>query len=214
MLRYLLQSQIWLSKKFDSIFPDFFNEDGCNYFITVYGLDIESSELLQAPAGSYDKIVVADLNSYEGNNDANLIICQSVLEHVKNNVNSFKSLNSILAKDGVLLLFLPSRNALFAKLNILLPEKFKMKLLNTINKESEGHQGFKAYYDKATIKEFKQLAHDNGLQVLDCKAFYMSSYFNIFFPIYFVWKICKFINYKIWGDGAAETFCMAIKKNN
>jgi SAM-dependent methyltransferase len=249
MLRHLLKSQIWLSKKFDTFFPDYFNEDGCNYFatrfakdyldynklvydigggsvphcsleektkyaLTVYGLDIESNELLQAPKGSYDKIIVADLNFYEGNNEADLIICQSVLEHVKDNANSFRSLNSILAKDGILLLFLPSRKALFARLNLLLPENFKMKLLNKINKESEGHQGFKAYYDKATIKEFKQLAQDNGLQVLDCKAFYISSYFNILFPVYFIWKISKFIKYKIWGEAAAETFCMAIKKNN
>src|SRR5262245_48198231 len=48
----------------------------------VTGLDIDARELEQAPAGAYDEVVCADIAAYAGHGDADLCICQAMLEHV------------------------------------------------------------------------------------------------------------------------------------
>src|SRR5580765_3252300 len=48
----------------------------------VTGLDISAEELSAAPSRTYDATVCADVSSYRGSNDADLVICRAVLEHV------------------------------------------------------------------------------------------------------------------------------------
>ena len=88
----------------------------------VVGLDISQSAPDAAPAGAYDQVVCADLTAYQGRGDADFVICQTLMEHVTNVEQAFRALSSILKPGGGLLVFTPSRNAVFARLNLLLPE--------------------------------------------------------------------------------------------
>ncbi len=185
-----------------------------NMGLSVVGFDIDSRELEQAPQGIYDELIVADISTYRGNEDADLVICQTALEHVKNNADAFIGIASILKPGGLGLIFTPSKHAMFAKLNIALPEKIKRKLLFACFPEkAEEHNGFPAHYDRCSPKEFRKLAEDNHLIVVDLKPYYTSSYFQIFFPLYIVWRLWILLFRCFYAEDAAETFTMVVQKS-
>lgn len=183
--------------------------------LTVVGLDISEDELNSAPVGSYDKSIVADICSYEGNSEADLIICQATLEHVPDVSAAITSLSSILKPGGKLYIFVPCRNALFAQLNLVLPETIKQKLLYYLfPHKAQGHDGFKAYYDKCTPSQIRQLANHNGLKECNLCLFWTSSYFKIFVPAFLVWKIYQMISWIFCREDAAETFIYVLRKKS
>lgn len=180
--------------------------------LSVVGLDIDSHELESAEPGIYDELVVADLSNYCGMSDADLVICQTTLEHVSNNTGAFQGIASMLKPGAYGLLFTPSRHAWFARLNLALPEALKCKLLFSLFPEkAKGHDGFPAYYDRCSPKEFRQLAAENNLTVVELKPYYISSYFQVFFPLYFIWRIWILLFRYVFKENAAETFTMVIQ---
>ena len=98
--------------------------------LKITGIDISKNELLKAPFETLDNCIEADICNYNGNNDGDLVLCQALLEHVPNVESAFKSISSLLQKDGVALIFVPSRNAVFAQLNLILPQKIKKILFS------------------------------------------------------------------------------------
>lgn len=180
--------------------------------LKVVGLDIDPEELDAAPAGSYDATVCADLTRYRGRNDADLVICQAALEHVRDTEQAFAALATIPKPGGRVAIFVPSRNAVFARLNLLLPETVKHFLLFGIfpDKPRE-HEGFKAHYDKCTPKHFTHMAHKYGFQIELQKSYFMSSYFSFFTPAYVLWRLWILLFHNLAGAQAAETFVMVLR---
>ena len=86
----------------------------------------------------------ADITEYRGRENADVVICQAMLEHVADTPTAFAGLASILKKGGVALLFAPSRNSLFARVNLCMPERLKSKLLGFLYPELEEKSGFRA----------------------------------------------------------------------
>ncbi len=60
---------------------------------------------------------------------------------------------------------MPSRNAVFARLNMLLNEDLKKSLLWFFFPQAKGQQGFRAYYSHCTPSQIEELAKQNGLEV-------------------------------------------------
>ncbi len=81
--------------------------DGIPKFSYYRGLDIDKEELIQAPEGSYDEIICTDITKYRGNLEADIVICQALLEHVKGVENAFMAISSILKPGGLALIFVP-----------------------------------------------------------------------------------------------------------
>ncbi len=81
--------------------------------LRVIGLDIDGDELAAAPAGVYDETICADITRYDGQTDADVVICQALLEHVCDVQAAVEAIGGILKPGGTALLFLPSRNAAF-----------------------------------------------------------------------------------------------------
>lgn len=247
LLRKLINSQIWLNKKFDKILPSKFRVDGNQDFkktvvpaylkpnlkiydigggkrpflsvnekkilnATVCGVDIDEDELKKAPEGSYDSIICEDISKYRGFEDGDIIICQALLEHVKDVASAFQAFSTILKSGGTALIFVPSRNALFAKLNNILPNKIKKKILYSIFPNKKDVGGFKSYYNKCTPKEFKKLSEKIGFKIVDEKYYFISSYFSFFFPFYFLWRMWLLMYYIFFRNNAAETFTYVLKK--
>jgi len=195
---------------------------GANPFLTpevkdrlgarVVGLDVSAAELERAPERSYDCTRCVDISAYQGSADADIIICQSVLEHVRDVAAAFRSLSSILRPGGRLLVFVPNRNALFARLNLLLPEQVKRGLLFTVYPEKRQTSGFPAYYDRCTPREFRELATRCGLIVEVEEHFFISSYFFAILPAYFLWRLWILTASRLFGGQAASTFCMVLRK--
>jgi 2-polyprenyl-6-hydroxyphenyl methylase/3-demethylubiquinone-9 3-methyltransferase len=180
--------------------------------LVVVGLDIDKGELEQAPDDIYDEIIRADIMEYKGKRDADLVICQSLLEHVRDVDRAFASIASMLKPTGRALIFVPSKNAVYARLNKIMPEAIKKKILFSLYPQTRRNQGFKSYYNRCSPRDFRKLARRNGLQVEESEFYYVSSYFSCFFPIYLIWRIWVLIFYIIAGTQAAETFSMALRK--
>src|ERR1700740_2010522 len=164
--------------------PLFSTEQKRKLGLKVCGVDIDARELASAPVGSYDEVVCSDITHYKGRGEADLICAKTTLEHITDNRLSIAALASILKLGGIALIFAPSRNAAYARLNLLLPEGLKKNILDTVYPEGRDGHGFPAHYDRCTPREFRRLAENNGLEVLRLRPYFTSSYFTFFFPLY------------------------------
>lgn len=180
--------------------------------LVVVGVDISQSELDRAPVGAYDSIICADIADIHGNADGDIVICQAVLEHVRDTEAAFRSIASFLKPGGKALIFVPSRNAVFARLNLVLPEGIKKKLLFSIYPQASTAQGFPSYYQKCTPKDFIVMANNNGLSDLESRFYFSSSYFSFMFPIHLIWRFWIILFKTALGHQAAETFSMILVK--
>jgi len=182
--------------------------------LSVVGLDISAAELAAAPPGAYDRTIAADLCTFRGLGDADLVICQATLEHVPDTAGAIRAIAETLAPGGMAALFLPSRNAIFARLNLLLPEGLKRRLLFALfPQKALGHDGFKAYYDRCTPADLEKLARDNGLVLVERRLYWVSSYFSILTPVFLLWRLWQGLFRLVAGDQAAETFALVLTKD-
>jgi len=180
--------------------------------LTVVGIDISQPELDLAPVGAYDETVCADIANVHGLADGDMVLCQAVLEHVQDTEGAMRSIASLLKPGGKALIFVPSRNAVFARLNILLPENIKRKILYGVFPNTRTAQGFHSFYHRCTPDDFIAMAKHNGLAVVESRYYYISSYFSFLFPVYLVWRIWVVLFKSIVGHQAAETFSMVLVK--
>lgn len=178
----------------------------------VTGIDISGEELSRAPAGTYDRAVTADIASYRGSSDADLVICRAVLEHVGNVEDAFRSIASVLKPGGVLVLFAPCRNAAFARLNLILPESLKRRILFSLFPAKSHDQGFPAHYDRCTPSEIAAISRANGLRVQEVRRYYASSYFSALVPLYGLWRLWTLAAFYGKASDLCETFTMALVK--
>ncbi|MFZ5951504.1 MAG: class I SAM-dependent methyltransferase [Candidatus Rifleibacteriota bacterium] len=185
-----------------------------NLQLEIIGLDISAAELAEAPVGLYDSIIIGDLVTAREMVEADLVICLAVLEHVSNTDSAMKAIASMLKPGGRALIFVPSRNSLFARLNLLLPESLKRFLLHLFFRRSSGQQGFKSYYDRCTPSAMKCMAIENGLQVEEELYYFQSAYFSVFLPLYALYRILTLIQFCCFGNEAAETFTLVLRKNS
>ena len=180
--------------------------------IKLVGLDIDANELNAAPQGLYDEIIQADIAHYQGSSDADLVVCQCLLEHVANTPRALQGIASCLEKDGRALLFVPSSRAVFAKLNRLLSEAWKKKLLYSIFPSTKKDQGFLAYYHECSPQQMIANAKAVGLGLREVRYYFMSAYFRWFFPLHCVWRLWQLLRFVFLGKEAAETFCLTLYK--
>jgi 2-polyprenyl-6-hydroxyphenyl methylase/3-demethylubiquinone-9 3-methyltransferase len=180
--------------------------------ITLVGLDISDEEMNKAPANIYDQKISADLTQYIGNGNADTIVCQAVLEHIEDNRAAARSLSTICKQHGIVYVFVPCKNAVYARLNVVLPERVKNWALELVQPGLTEHQGFPAYYNNCTPTEMKNLFLENGFEIIQIKTFWMSSYFGNFFPIHILWRTYQLLAWALIGDDAAETFILIAKK--
>jgi SAM-dependent methyltransferase len=180
--------------------------------LRVIGLDIDGRELAAAPAGVYDETICADVTRYKGQADADVVICQALLEHVRDVQAAVGAIGSILKPGGTALLFLPSRNAVFARINLLLPEWLKRRILYAIFPATKRDQGFPAFYNRCTPRDFRRIAENKRLSVEAVKTYFRSGYFSFFFPLHVLWRIWILVFRSFSGEQAAETFAMALRK--
>ncbi len=180
--------------------------------LRVTGLDVSQEELDGAPEGAYDSVICADITTYRGQQDADILVCQAVLEHVQDVEQAFAAFTSIVKPQGLVLLWVPSRHAAFARLNMLLPENLKRKILFFIFPHMEAEQGFKVYYDRCTPRHFQQISQKHGFTVESQRLYYSNKYFYFFLPLHVLWRVWLLAFRAVGKQQAAETFSMALRK--
>jgi len=180
--------------------------------IRVVGVDIDENELHSAPAGAYDSVVCCDITHYQGRGDGDVVLCQALLEHVTDTARALRAIESILKPGGVALLFVPSANAVYARLNRLVPERLKRSILFHLFPGAAQAQGFRAYYDRCTPHGIRIVAGDLGLLTERMQLYYRSDYFAFLAPLYAIWRAWTLAFYAIDREQAAETFSVALRK--
>lgn len=180
--------------------------------LRVIGVDIDADQLRQAPAGAYDAEVCCDVALLDMKEAADIAICQAVLEHVQDTRAAIANMACALKPGGRMILFVPSRHAVFARLNLVLPEKAKKWILFKVFPTTQEGHGFVAYYDRCTPREIASLAKSQGLMLVDKQTYYLSRYFAFFFPLYALWRAWTIVFRTVAGDQAAETFSFAFEK--
>lgn len=176
--------------------------------LRVIGIDIDKQEFAKAPEGIYDRTVVADIANYQEKQVADLVVCKSTLEHVPNAEAALAAMVGLLKPGGKLLVFTPCRDAMFARLNRLLPEGFKRRLLVLFMPGQAGHLGFPAFYDHCTPRDFRRFGTRQGLQCIALLPYYTSTYFSTIFPIHLLWRSWIIVSWLLIGENAAETFVL------
>ena len=180
--------------------------------IRVVGVDIDENELRLAPSGAYDSVVCCDITHYRGRGDADVVLCQALLEHVADTASALRAIESILKPGGVALLFVPSANAVYARLNRFIPESLKRAILFCLFPAAAKAQGFRAYYDRCTPRGIRLMAGDLGLLTESLRLYYRSDYFAFVAPLYALWRAWTLAFYAIDREQAAETFSVALRK--
>jgi SAM-dependent methyltransferase len=179
---------------------------------TVVGLDISHKELAAAPAGAYSRTVVADVCRFSGEAEADSVICQALLEHVPDTQGAIRALASIVRPGGHIYLFVPSRNAVFARINLVLPQGLKRRILFTVFPAARHNQGFQVWYDNCTPRHITRIALAHGLVVEEQRLFWISSYFKPFFPAFLAWRLLQGLVWLVLGSQAAESFVLVLRK--
>ncbi|MGA3019935.1 MAG: glycosyltransferase, partial [Bryobacteraceae bacterium] len=180
--------------------------------LRIVGLDIDAGELAAAPPGRYDHTICADILSYRGAGDADLVICQALLEHVLDTGQALEAIASILKPGGQALLFVPSRNAVYARINLLLPQKLKERILFGIYPHRRRSRSFPAHYDRCTPAALEALALRKGLRAVERRVYFQSNYFRFCLPIHALWRLWVLLFRSLAGNQAAETFSLVLRK--
>lgn len=186
--------------------PLFSAQDVIEKRLSILGVDIDQEELDAAPAGAYARAVCADITCFRGNADADVVIVQSLLEHVADNAAGMKGIASLCKPGGRIFTFCPNRRAWFAMINRTLPERIKRAVLYAVYPHTRENQGFPAFYDRCTPSEIREAMEAAGLRVERIEPYFISSYFMFFFPLYLLWRMTTAPLMKLWPMSFCETF--------
>jgi len=245
IIRTLINSQKYLSEKFDSILPSrmkifanhvfdrqlvpsYLKENQIiydigggklpnitadqkeQYNLKIIGMDISQEELDKAQDGMYHKKIAADITQYSGNSDGDLVLCRALLEHVQDVEASLKNIKSVTKPGGHIIIFVPCRNALFTRINMILSDEFKRKLLKLCFPGKHGRLGFTAYYDRCTPKQFEEIAENIGLKVEETTAYYNSQYFSVLTPVHIIWRLYQLAIFHLGMRNFCEAYTMIL----
>jgi SAM-dependent methyltransferase len=184
--------------------------------LRVIGIDISARELSAAPPGVYDRTICCDITRYSGDVQADVAICAALLEHVRDTGAALRAIGTLLKPKGVALIFVPCRNAVYARINQITPESLKRWLLKAIYGDfsdvEAGLTGFPAYYDRCTPRDICRMAQVSGFSVQGLRVYFASGYFQFLPPLYVAWRLWQLAFRRIAGDQAAETFSVVLRK--
>jgi SAM-dependent methyltransferase len=181
--------------------------------MVLIGFDIDSSEMEQNLL--LDQKVSGDACASLGvpNQSVDLIMARAVIEHLHDNASFLTNANRALREDGRLIVTFASRHAPFALLNQLLPQRISEWLLSHLVPGTSGLLGFKAFYDRASYREFKRLLVSSGFEVERAYAsFFSAGYFRFFVPLFLAHLGFDYLRYALGNPRLASYFLFIAKK--
>ncbi len=199
------------SGKVPSIMPEYF--EPLRGRIHVTAVDIDPGEIGLAPAGFYTDHIICDITATPGPEDGDLILSRAMLEHVVDSKAALRNMATYIKPEGRIIFFAPCRNSAFARLNMLLPEGMKKKLLAFLYGEKAETIGFKAYYDRCTPRDMERSIRALGLEVEKKMVFYNSNYFTFFLPAHVLWRLYQLLVIAPFGlEQLCEGFVYVVRK--
>ena len=158
---------------------------------TYVGLDLSATELQLAPAGSYDRIVTADVTDFQADLEErfDLVVCFQVLEHVKPLAAAFDNMRRYLRPGGHLVAQFSGTFSLFGLANRAVPQWAIQKLVDAIL-GGHGYATFPAYYDQCWASAIARLLE--RWQEFEVEPYYAGlGYFDSLAPLragYLAWE--------------------------
>lgn len=152
--------------------------------LTVDGLDVSEDELRRAPPNAYDKTFVSDVASAHLTEKYDLIFSCAVLEHVQGVKSAMATLASALKPGGTMAHFVPNAFAPFAVANKVLGVDRARRVLFSAFPAARHLQGFAAYYEDCWPSRFREICHENGLEVVSLVPHFCSGYAHFFWPLH------------------------------
>ena len=180
--------------------------------LTITGLDISADELAQAPQGAYDRTIVGDAATASLPDRYDLILSQTVLEHVRDTRAVIANLSAVLAPEGIMAHSLPCAFAGYTLVNRLLGSRLGPTLLWTIYPESRSTSGFKAYYRDCTPRRMRRLCQQAGLEGIEIAPYFCSEYFRFFTPLYAAEMARQLLLMRLGAENLCETFTIIARK--
>ncbi len=179
----------------------------------VVGLDLSEQELNRAPSGAYDQIVVGDVARASIPGQFDLILSNTVLEHVADTRLAMSNLASAMKEGAIMAHLVPCRYALFAVINRMLGKRLAKKVLYCIFPERRELSGFDAFYDQCVPSKMRRICEDRDLEIVEITPYYHSNYFIFFAPAHAL-DICRRMLTQILGlRDFAETFVVVARKH-
>jgi SAM-dependent methyltransferase len=181
--------------------------------MVLIGFDIDSSEMAQNLL--LDQKVSGDACASLGVPDqsVDLIMARAVIEHLHDNGAFLVNANRALREDGRLIVTFASKHAPFALLNQILPQRVSEWLLSRLVPGTSGLLGFKAFYDRATYREFKRLLVNSGFEVESAYAsFFSAGYFRFFVPLFLAHLGFDYLRNALDNPRLASYFMFIAKK--
>lgn len=178
----------------------------------ITGLDVSSEELAAAPPGSYDKTIVGDVGTVKLTERYDLIVSQTVLEHVRDTRAAIANLSGALAEGGIMAHSLPCAYAGYTLLSRLLGNRLGPRLLWMLYPESRSTSGFRAYYRDCTPARMRRLCEEAGLEQIEITPFFASEYFRFFVPLYAAELARQLLLMRLGAENLCETFTVVARK--
>ncbi|MCB2100299.1 MAG: methyltransferase domain-containing protein [Rhodobacterales bacterium] len=154
---------------------------------TVFvGLDSEFDEIVHNRDLEYRVVSDATRPLPFADGAFDLVTSRSVLEHLTDSDPFFRESHRVLRPGGTAIHILPGRNAPFALINRLLPNRWTKRLLSFLYPDIGGW-GFPVHYTNCTYRAIRAALERNGFRVeaIHCR-FYQSTYYRAFLPAYLV----------------------------
>jgi SAM-dependent methyltransferase len=118
---------------------------------TYIGIDLSVRELAAAPAGSYDRVIAADVTERQPGLEgcADLVVSWQVLEHVAPLDDAISNIHSYLRPGGLFVAHLSGGRSAFALINRAIPHRLaKVAMKRLLQRDPESV--FPASYDRCT----------------------------------------------------------------
>jgi SAM-dependent methyltransferase len=151
----------------------------------IIAVDISAEEL--ARNVDVDEKRIADITRELpfSNEEADLVVSRSVLEHLTTVDPFVAEAMRILKHGGYFIIVFPSKFAPFSLANQLLPNAISKRMIDFVWPERKGVLGFPAFYDRCYVSAMETVLRECGFEIIESHVgYYQSSYFNFFLPLF------------------------------
>jgi 2-polyprenyl-6-hydroxyphenyl methylase/3-demethylubiquinone-9 3-methyltransferase len=137
-----------------------------------------------------------------------------VVEHLNDVERFITSSHRILKTAGYMIHLFPSKFALFAIINQILPRKLSKKILFYVHTQSKGICGFPAFYDRCYYSGILKLLKQHNFEPVDIRiSYYQAPYFSFLAPLFLLVGLYEMVIYLLrWKNLGAYVLMVAQKQ--
>lgn len=151
----------------------------------IIAIDVSDDELAENDTAAEKRVADVTRHLPLAHGEADIIVSHSVLEHLEDVESFIQKAAGVLLPGGHFISVFPSKYALYALLNRMLPRELSSRLLRLLVPGSEGVLGFPTYYDNCFPSAMTRVLRRNGFEVVDVRVSYaQTDYFAFLLPLY------------------------------